>query len=154
MSNVAVAFEISEEGKAPYVGWTKSGGHLVFDFKMYFIRKAQWVKDGRKTSDPDYSTFTGVVSRDSVRIALKYAALNNIQVMSADIENAYFHAPSSETQYIVCGPEFGLKNVGKYGLIRCALYGGISSGDDFWKHLRSCMKHLWFQSCKPGREFW
>ena len=154
MSNVAVAFEILDAGKVPPVGWTKSSGHLVFDVKMDFTRKARWVKDGHKTADPEYSTFAGVVSRESVRIALTYAALNSIEVMAADIKNAYLQAPSSEKHYIVCGPEFGLENVGKYGLIRRALYGGKSSGADFWKHLRSCMKHLRFQSCKADPDVW
>ena len=120
----------------------KSSGHLVFDVKMDFTRKARWVKDGHKTSDPEQSTYAGVVSRESVRIALTYAALNNIGVTACDIKNAYLQAPSSERHYIVCGYEFGIENVGKVALIRRALYGGKSSGADFWRHLRTCMQHF------------
>ena len=65
-----------------------------------------------------------VVSRESVRIAFTYAALNNLDVWAADIQNAYLQAPSSQKHYIVCGAEFGLENVGKQALIRRALYGG------------------------------
>ena len=56
---------------------------------MDFTRKAQWVKDGHRTPDPARSTFAGVVSRESVRIALTYAALNDLDVVAADIQNAY-----------------------------------------------------------------
>ena len=62
MSNVAEAFEKLEEGNVQSMGWKKFSGHLVFDIKMDFTRKARWVKDGHKTSDPDYSTYAGVVS--------------------------------------------------------------------------------------------
>jgi len=88
MKNVAVAFEILELGKLIPIGWSKSSGHLVFDVKMDFIRKARWVKDGHSTAELEISTFAGVVSRESVRIAPTYAALNGIDVMAADIKNA------------------------------------------------------------------
>ena len=154
MLNVGAAFEILDDNSKIPVGWTQSSGHLVFDIKMDFTRKARWVKDGHRTPDPEYSTYAGVVSRDSVRIALTYAALNDIEVTACDIKNAYIQAPSSEKHYVICGPEFGLENVGKVALIRRALYGGKSSGADFWKHLRTCMHHLGFKSCKADSEIW
>ena len=51
--------------------------------------KALWVKDGHKTPIPEWSTFSGVVSRESVRIAFTYAELNGLPVCAADIQNAY-----------------------------------------------------------------
>ena len=89
MLNVGAAFEILDDNSKIPVGWTQSSGHLVFDIKMDFTRKARWVKDGHRTPDPEYSTYAGVVSRDSVRIALTYAALNDIEVTACDIKNAY-----------------------------------------------------------------
>ena len=154
MPNVKVAIEILEKDQVTPIGWKISSGHLVFDVKMDFTRKARWVKDGHKTPTPVESNYAGVVSRESVRIALTYAALNGIDVMAADIKNAYLQAPSSEKHYIICGAEFGLENIGKVGLIRRALYGGKSSGADFWKHLRTCMEHLGFQSCQADPDIW
>ena len=90
---------------------------------------------------------------ESVRIALTYAALNGLGVTAAHIRNAYLQA-SSEKYYIICGVEFGLKNVGKIALIKRALYGGKSAGRDFWEHLRSCMQFLNFQSCKADPNVW
>ena len=63
------------------------------------------------------STYAGVVSRESVRIAFTYAALNGVDICAADIRNAYLQAPSSCKDYIICGPEFGIENVGKVALI-------------------------------------
>ena len=66
MYNVGVAFEILEEGQNEPPGWSKASGHLIWDVKMDFTRKARWVLDGHKTPDPNGSTFAGVVSRESV----------------------------------------------------------------------------------------
>lgn len=148
MRNVGIAFQILENDKAPPPGWVKATGHIIFDCKMDMTRKARWVLDGHKTSDPSHSTYAGVVSRESVQIALTYAALNHLDVTAADIRNAYLQAPSSEKHFIVCGPEFGAENVGKKALIRRALYGGKSAGRDFRNHLRACMIHLDFLPCR------
>ena len=65
--------------------------------KTDFTRKARFVLDGHKTEKPDISTYAGVVSRESIRIALTYVALNNLQVYVADIQNAYLQVPSSRS---------------------------------------------------------
>jgi hypothetical protein len=75
-------------------------------------------------------------------------------VFAADIRNAYLQVPSSQKDYIVCGVEFGLENVGKVALIWRALYGGKSAGRDFRNHLRSCMHHLEFTSCPADPNVW
>ena len=111
MHDVGIAFEILEDNVSMPIGYRKVTGHLVFDVKMDFTRKARWVLDGHKTPSPAGSTYAGVVSRESVRIAFTYAALNELDVFSADIRNSYLQAPSSEKHFIICGPEFGLENV-------------------------------------------
>ena len=154
MSNVGLAFDIKDSMKNVPPGWTKVTGHLIFDVKMTLQRKARWVLDGHLTSDVEYSTYAGVVSRESVRIALTYAALNGLDVWCADIRNAYIQAPSSRKDYVLCGPEFGLENIGKPALILRAVYGGKTSGRDFRNHLRSCMDYLGFKSCRADPDVW
>ena len=154
MYNVGIAFEILDAGEKAPNGWHLVTGHLVWDVKMDFTRKARWVLDGHKTPDPEGSTFAGVVSRESVRIAFTYAALDGLDVFAADIRNAYLQAPSSRRDYIICGPEFGIENVGKVALVYRALYGGKTAGKDFINHLRSCMSHLGFQSCPADPDVW
>ena len=96
MHNVGIAFEILELPQLVPPGWFfKASGHIIFDVKMLLERKARWVLDGHLTPDADYSTYAGVVSRESVRIVLTYAALNGLGVTAADIRNAYLQAPSS-----------------------------------------------------------
>jgi hypothetical protein len=52
-------------------------------------------------------TYESVVSRESVRIALTLAALNNLDVMMGDIDNYYLTASITEKVWTVLGPEFG-----------------------------------------------
>ena len=82
MTNVGIAFEILPDSRAP-PGWSKQTGHLIWDLKMDFTRKARWVLDGHKMPSPIGSMYAGVVSRDSVRIAFTYAALNGLDVCAA-----------------------------------------------------------------------
>ena len=75
-------------------------------------KESQVVLNGYKTLDPIGLTYTGVVSRESVCIALTYATLNDLDVFAADIQNAHLQAPSLQKDYIICGPEFGVENIG------------------------------------------
>ena len=154
MNTILVAFNFQPKGsKEPEAPWTLSGGHMVFDVKMDFTRKARWVKNGYLHDPPKESTFAGVVSRETVRLCLTYAALCDLNVMCCDFQSAYLQAKSSEKHYIICGPEFG-EYEGCYALIKRALYGGKSSGSDYWKTMRSCMECLHFKPCRGDQDLW
>ena len=92
MENVSVAFEFKHHGYKPPPGWIETSRHLIWDVKMDFTRIARWVKDRHKTADIVLSSFAGVVSWENVRIALTYAALNDLGVIAADIQNAYLQS--------------------------------------------------------------
>jgi hypothetical protein len=90
---------------------------------------------GRHTTDTPHSmTYESVVSRESVRVELPLAALNDLDVKMADIENAYLTAPITEKVWTVLGPEFG-DDTGKRALIVRSLYGLKSAGAAFRNHL-------------------
>ena len=78
----------------------------------------------------------------------------DLEVVAADIQNAYLQAPSSEKDFIICGAEFGLEHVCKVAFITRALYGGKVAGRDFWHHLRDCMNFLGFTSCQADPNVW
>jgi hypothetical protein len=77
-------------------GFVKITGHLVFDVKLgeNFRRKARFCADGHKLATPASITYSSVVSRDSVRILLMIAALNELELRAADIQNAFLTAPN------------------------------------------------------------
>jgi hypothetical protein len=137
MSSVYVAFEILGPNKHAPPGWHQVSWHIILDVKMDFTRKALWVKDGHKTPNSTTPSFAGVVSREFIQIALMYAALLGLPVWGNDVRNAYLQAPSSQKHFIICGPEFGLKLVGRVALIRRALFGGKVAERDFGTTFRN-----------------
>jgi hypothetical protein len=63
---------------------------MVYDIKMEdFRRKARFVAGGHMTKMPASNTYTCVILLESVWIALTLAALNDLDVKTADIKNAY-----------------------------------------------------------------
>ena len=79
------------------------------------------------TTAPKEETYSGVVDHENVKITLFLAEHNNLDVMAADIGNAYLHARTREKVYIVAGPEFGPELQGRVILIVKALYGLTTS---------------------------
>jgi hypothetical protein len=65
------------------------------------------VANGNETEVPPTMTYSSVVSRDSVHIAFLIAALNNLKLLSCDIQNACKTADCCKHIYCIAGPEFG-----------------------------------------------
>ena len=113
MSAVKVAFKILEDDEKPPIGSQYMKYHMVFSIKVEdFSRKACLVAGGHMVEAHKCLTLTSVVSKESVRIALTLAALNELEVKTSDIENAYLTAPCSEKVYTTLETEFG-ENKGK-----------------------------------------
>jgi hypothetical protein len=74
---------------------------------MDFTRKARFVAGGHTTETPASTTNSSVVLRDSVRIAFKFAALNDMDILAADVGNAYLNADCREKIWTIAGPDFG-----------------------------------------------
>jgi hypothetical protein len=148
MANVRVAFE-EYDGEGVPVGYAKIKCHIIFDVKLgeNFRRKARLVAQGNKTEEPDVITFSSVVSRDSVRICLLIAALNDLELKACDIKNAYLTAPNKEKVYVEAGPEFGPELNGKILIVARALYGLKSAGAAFRSYLA---EHLWSLDYRPS----
>jgi hypothetical protein len=127
---------------------------MIFDVKMDLTRKARLVAGGHQTEVPTESTYSSVVSRDSVRIAFTLAALNDLEVLSADVQNAYLNAPTKEKVYSIAGPEFGSTNQGRPVLIIRALYGLKSSGARWRDHMAQTLREAGFESCRADPDVW
>ena len=156
MTNVRPAFE-KWEGKERDLppGYQKIKCHFIFDIKMgeNFRRKARLVANGNETETPAALTYSSVVTRDSVRIALLVAALNELELLACDIQNAYLTADCREKIYVVAGPEFGSEE-GQIMIIRKALYGLKSSGAAFRAHLAESLYDLNYTPTKADPDVW
>ena len=157
MKNNATAFEIKDYldngGKIP-PGYQLITCHMIFDIKMDFTRKARFVAGGHLTDPPKESVYSSVVTRESVRLFFLIAALNGLDVLSCDIQNAYLNANTKERNYFICGLEFGPQNEGKPVLIVKALYGLRSSGAQWREHMANTLRLGGFKSCKADADVW
>jgi hypothetical protein len=94
MNNVRIAFKIINGEESATPTYQEILCHMIVDVKMAnFCRKARFVAGGHTPDTPHAITYASVVSRESVRVALTLAALNDRDVKMADIENAYLTAP-------------------------------------------------------------
>jgi hypothetical protein len=142
MNGVMIAFEPQPEGETHVHGYKKIPGFIIWDVKMDFTRKARYVAGGHRTEEPPKAlTYSSVVSRESVRLALLIAALNNLDVRLTDIKNAYLNAPITEKYYVIAGDEFGPELKGRCMKIVRALYGLKSAGAAFRAHLATILRH-------------
>ena len=83
--NVMLAFEFRDDDIMP-VGHEKIRCHMIFDVKIGDLtQKARFCANGNETDAPKESTFSTVVTWDSVRSFFLLAALNDLEVLSADI---------------------------------------------------------------------
>jgi len=154
MKNVRAAFKILPDGTSAPNGYQKISVHMVFDKKMEdFLRKACLVARGHKTEAPPTITYASVVSRETVRLALTIAALNDLEVKVGNVLNAYITAPITEKVWTILGPEFG-PGASKSALIVRALYGLKSAGAAFCAHLSSFMRQMGYTSCKADPDLW
>lgn len=155
MSAIRVAVEQYDGDTSALIGYTRITGHIVFDVKLgeNFRRKARFCADGHKMQTPASVTYSSVVSRDSVRIMLLVAALNDLHLKAADVQNAFLTAPNLEKVFIVAGPEFG-PDEGKTFIIRKALYGLKSASAAFRAYLADKLGEIGFRSTVSDPDVW
>jgi Reverse transcriptase (RNA-dependent DNA polymerase) len=153
MRNVCTAFDIRHDGKIPAFH-KEIRCHMIFDVKAETLqRKARFVAGGHLTDPPKDTTYSSVVSRDSVRLFFLIAALNDLDVSSCDVQNAYINAPTKEKVWFRAGPELG-EHAGKVVVIVRALYGLKSSGARFREHMAGTLRNLGFVSTKADPDVW
>ena len=128
-------------GQVPELnGYQEIRCHMIFDVKMDFIRKARFVMNGSTTETPISLCHSSVVSRDSIRLAFLFAALNDLDVFACDIGNAYLNSPCKEKIWFVARIECCKEACGEVMRLCRALYGLKPSGASWRKFLRIILK--------------
>ncbi len=152
--NVKVAFQLLNKDDRVPPGYKKITCHLVFEVKFDLRRKARYVAGGHLTEAPSSMTYASVVSRESVRIGFLLAALNDLDILAGDIQNAYLNAPTKEKVWFMAGAEWGDK-AGRPVLIVRALYGLKGSGKAWRDHLADTLRNvLGFKSSLADPDVW
>lgn len=158
LTKVKIAFLLLEDNEATPVGSKLINYHLIFDVKMDLTRKARLVAGGHLNKEVSkHITYSSVVSKESVRICFMLAALNNLEVLSGDIGNAYLNAKPREKCHVIITDDllFGPAAVGKKALIVRALYGMKSSGAAWRDMISSYLRRdMGFHMCFADNDIW
>jgi hypothetical protein len=147
MKEVKAAFKILKPEEHEPINYQFMKCHIILDINMEdFRRKAQLVAGGHMTDPPATASYASIVSHESVCIALTAAALNDLDLLAADIQNAYLNAPITEKVWIILGVKFGHDLKGRKSIIVRALYRLKSTVATFRDHLAVCMTGLDYKS--------
>ena len=156
MNNIRPDFEVWEKDISELPpGYQNITCHMIFDVKMgeNFRRKARFFADGHNTKTPAEMTYSSVVSRGSVRIALTISPLNDLNLLACDIQNAYITADCREWVWVVAGPEFG-SEAGKNMITRKALYVLKISGVAFKSFLADTLVAMSYWPSYTDPDLW
>ena len=135
MTNVKFSFKILDDDESVPRNHQFVKFHMIFDVKMENCRKKARLVVGRHMKkSPAQLTSASVLSRETVRIALTIAKLNDLQVKFCDVLIAYITAPVMEMIWTTLGPEFG-DDQGNTAIVVRDLYGLKYIGAAFRKHL-------------------
>lgn len=121
--------------------------HLVYDVKHDGQHIVKIVADRYLTNLPDYSVYYNVVSLYGLCLIIFLTELNDFQLWSTDIGNAYLEAKTLEMLYIIAGPVFGERE-GHVLINYKALYRLCSSGLRWHEKLADCLHSIGFTLCK------
>ena len=158
ISKVRVAFTLLTGDEKPDIGSKEINYHIIWDCKMDLTRKARLVAGGHLNRHvPKHTTYSSVVSRESVRICFLLAALNDLDVLSGDIGNAYLNAKPREKCHVKIEHDFmfGPEAIGSYAAITRALYGMKSSGAAWRDAISALMRNsLGFNQCYADNDVW
>jgi len=155
MKNSRIAFQAYDGEIKDLIGYEQITCHLIFDIKLSecFRRKARFVADGHKVSTPPSMSYSTVVSRDSVRILLLAAALNDLDILGCDVQNAFLSADNLEKHYLIAGDEFGHEK-GKVFIVVRALYGLKSASAAFRSFMAKRLDEMNFVSSTADPDVW
>ncbi len=85
---------------------------------------------GHLTKAPATNTYASVVSHETVRLALTFVSLNDLEVKVGNVLNNYITALIKEKVWTIHGPEF-VHDSGKSAIIVHALYEHKRAGAVF-----------------------
>ena len=81
------------------------------------------------------------------------AALNDLELLSADVQNAFLTAPNKEKCWMRAGPEFGPEQ-GTVMIVTRALYGLKSASAAFRAHMATKLDDLGFKPSIADHDVW
>ena len=129
--------------------------HLIYDVKQDGRRKARLVAGGHLTGPNMDTYYSSVVSLRSMRIVIFLSELNDLELCTGDIGNAYLEAYTNEKVCFIGGKEFApYGHEGHLLVIVKALYGLKTSGARFHEKFAETMHNMGFHPSKADSDVW
>ncbi len=138
-------------------GYQFTSLRMIFDVKSNLRRKARLVIGGHRIDASSHWSNASVMEARSVKLLLLLAERHGLEVVSADIKNAYLNAETKEKVCCIAGPEFQLHGFCKTGTIITvvkALYGLASSAARWRAHLADTLRGLGFERSVADPDTW
>ena len=127
--------------------------HLVYDVKQDGRRKARLVAGGHMTGPNTDTYYSSVVSLRDMRMMIFLAELNSMELIAADIGNAYLEAYTNEKVRFIAGREFNdYGHNGHLMKIVKALCGLKTSGARFHEKFAETMYQLGLMPSKADSD--
>jgi Reverse transcriptase (RNA-dependent DNA polymerase) len=119
--------------------------HMVFDCKFDGRRKGRLVAGGNHTVVTSEQVYSGVVGIETVRTILALSAMDSdLEVVAADISNAFLYGKNIEKTMIKAGPEFG-ELQGQILIVEGGWCGHKTAAATFHAHLASKLRKMGFR---------
>ena len=98
MINNRCDFKNYDGENSEFIAYEDITGYLILDVKLSknFRRKSRFVADGNLVETSESITYSTVILRDFIRILLLAAALNDLDIMGSDVQNAFLLAENLE----------------------------------------------------------
>jgi hypothetical protein len=128
--------------------------HMVFDCKFDGRRKGRLVAGGNHTIVTSEQVYSGVVGIETVRTILALSAMEpDLQVVAADVSNAFLYGKNVEKTIIKAGPEFGSLE-GKFLIVEGGWYGHKTAAATFHTHLSATIRKMGFVPSEADLDLW
>ena len=131
---------------------------MIFDVKQCGRRKARLVIGGHVVDSGHMDTFASNMKAISAKLLMLIAARNNLNVLTADIKNAYLCAKNKLPVYCRLGKEFNIhdKNVplGALATVEQALYGLPVSANQWRSTLAATLRSFGFKATRYDGDVW
>ena len=127
---------------------------MIFDIKKEdFRRKARLVAGGHVVNASMFESYSSVVQTISLRMLQTIALNEGLDIMTADVGNAFIQAYTNEKIYSRCGKEFGDRE-GCIVEIKKALYGLSTSARQWSLELGDKLRTLGFKPSRADPDLW
>ena len=149
----AKVFRFLPPGARAPKGYKRIPVFMIFDIKQDLRTKSRFVAGGHVTGPPIAERYASVVRTENVLLIFLLAEINNLDILTGDIGNAYLNAYTNEKVYAIAGPEFGSR-AGQIMIIEKAMYGLKTSANRWHAHLSDTLRNLGFVPSYSDENIW